>query len=334
MARVFLNPVTDDPADQMCTNRALAGLCETLATDTFLVRGSGLGNTAARMTSSSTHQRIWRLPKKLRRWLSFKGTNSGSGVPERGAQAPYEDAERQRKEAVSPPPGPATAASPNGSDFKLGGLFLLSQRLDVLTERLELLQERLNEAIATALSAKDSAASCPRPAKDPTFAPEPNPRAAGGDSRDPSPGGRLDPAGTLRPPRVPSGLDGLPRPSVMPEFTPTQSVVVGPVVSGTLPDLCLATLLGLFELERRSGVLAVHGERSLQLELRDGVVVNCQLDGVPTPAVQGVREAFRWRTGRFAFRRTQIAAETEPPLSVSALMLEAMRQNDEAARAS
>jgi hypothetical protein len=118
----------------------------------------------------------------------------------------------------------------------------------------------------------------------------------------------------------------------MPEFTPTQSVVVGPVVSGTLPDLCLATLLGLFELERRSGVLAVYGERSLQLELRDGVVVNCQLDGVTTPAVQGVREAFRWRTGRFAFRPTQIAAGTEAPLSVSALMLEAMRQNDEAAR--
>ena len=112
-------------------------------------------------------------------------------------------------------------------------------------------------------------------------------------------------------------------------------MVAGPIVSGAVPDLCLATLLSLFELERRVGVLTVHaGERSLQLELRDGVVVQCHLDGVPAPALQGVREAFRWRTGQFTFRRTEVAADTETPQPVSALMLEALRQNDEAARVS
>ena len=286
------------------------------------------------MTSSSTHQHIWQLPKKLRRWLSSGIGNSGSSVPEWGQQAPSKDAKGQPQKEAPVPTSPPTAYPSSDADFRSRGLFLLSQRLDVLTERLELLQERLNEAIASAFSRKESTTRGASPSMNPTIAPDPKPRAGGCDDRDPSLGSQLDPAGTLRPPRVPSGLDGLPRPSMMPDFAPTQSVVAGPIVSGTLPDLCLATLLGLFELERRSGVLAVHGERSLQLELQDGVVVSCQLDGAATPAVQGVREAFRWRTGRFAFRRTQIAAGTEPPLSVSALMLEAMRQNDEAARAS
>ena len=146
------------------------------------------------MTSSSTHQQIWQLPKKLRRWLSSGIGNSGSSVPEWGQQAPSKDAKGQPQKEAPVPTSPPTAYPSSDADFRSRGLFLLSQRLDVLTERLELLQERLNEAIASAFSRKESTTRGASPSMNPTFAPDPKPRAGGCENRDPSLGSQLDPA--------------------------------------------------------------------------------------------------------------------------------------------
>jgi hypothetical protein len=224
-------------------------------------------------------------------------------------------------------------------ESELRSVFLLSQRLDVLSERVELLHERLNSVLAAAKVSHGRADAGSMASSPAVASPGVSDRACSMPGRDAAPPGQSRSLGTLRPPPVPSGFGALrgqsALPSVMPDYAPAQSGVAGPIVSGTLPDLCLATLLGLFELERRTGVLTVQaGERSLQLELRDGVVMQCQLDGVPTAAVQGVREAFRWRSGQFAFRRTEVNTDVEAPQPVSALLLEALRQHDEAARAS
>ena len=71
----------------MCTNRGQRSGFQRCVTDAFLVRFWRLGDTAEGMTFSTTHQRIWQLPKKLRRWLSFGVGDAASGVPEWGKQA-------------------------------------------------------------------------------------------------------------------------------------------------------------------------------------------------------------------------------------------------------
>jgi hypothetical protein len=47
-----------------------------------------------------------------------------------------------------------------------------------------------------------------------------------------------------------------------------------------------------------------------------------------------VREAFGWALSTFSFQRDLDEDDTEPPQSVNALMLEAMRYLDEEVRAS
>jgi hypothetical protein len=172
---------------------------------------------------------------------------------------------------------------------------------------------------------------------------------------------RSEHEGTLRPPKLPQGL-GEPddptfntpafnsRPFSAPVEARQQSGyglrssndenlrksrndAAGPVLSGNIAGLSLASLFSLFEFERSSGSLTLqHGDRRLDLLLRGGRVIRCELDGVRTAATACVREAFAWSQSTFTFRRDPDQDEVEPPQSVNALMLDAMRFHDEELR--
>ncbi len=120
-----------------------------------------------------------------------------------------------------------------------------------------------------------------------------------------------------------------------PDTTTTlESYVDGPVVSGSLPELSLATLLSMFELERRTGCLSVEaatGEK-VRFDLYAGAIVACALDGESAEVVECLREALSWREGRFCFRHIDILPGAAPPHSIGSLLLEATRQYDEALR--
>jgi hypothetical protein len=107
----------------------------------------------------------------------------------------------------------------------------------------------------------------------------------------------------------------------------------GPVVTGTLPDLSLTTLLSMFELERRTGSLTVDASAGkLRLELYNGNVVSCFLDGQQADVVTCLRGALGWTEGRFCFRQTAVTAPEHQPRSMGSLLLEATHQYDEAIR--
>lgn len=106
-----------------------------------------------------------------------------------------------------------------------------------------------------------------------------------------------------------------------------------PSMSGSLSEMSVATLLSMFELEKRSGSLSIEGERhEVRFDLLDGAVVCGQVDDRSEDPLDVLRTAIAWRTGRFSFCPGPVATSDYPPRSVGALLLEASHQNDEAVR--
>ena len=142
----------------------------------------------------------------------------------------------------------------------------------------------------------------------------------------------------LRPPRVPTGFEGLDDTP----HTPAQHTHwdfpdggLGPRLTGTFQDLRLATLLEVLQQERRIGILMLlrAGERTLEVEVRHGNVTAVRLDGVEADGVAALREAFRWPSAEFVFLKSNHARPSDaPPRSIQGVMLEALQKNDEDAR--
>jgi hypothetical protein len=104
-------------------------------------------------------------------------------------------------------------------------------------------------------------------------------------------------------------------------------------MSGSLSEMSIATLLSMFELEKRSGCLSIEGERhQVRFDLLDGTVVGGHVDERAEDPLDALRTAIGWRTGKFSFCPGPVAASDYPPRSVGALLLEASHQNDEAVR--
>ena len=100
---------------------------------------------------------------------------------------------------------------------------------------------------------------------------------------------------------------------------------------GDLSNFPLASVLMMLEMERRTGTLEVvsgSNTRAL-LVLSSGLFASTELRGVAHPAIDVLREALSWRTGRFAFRPREVKSLPPPRGSVGALVLEVMRLEDE-----
>jgi hypothetical protein len=108
----------------------------------------------------------------------------------------------------------------------------------------------------------------------------------------------------------------------------------GTSLSGSIAELSLATILGMFELERRTGSLQVRGDDGavVRFELADGVLVGSYANEADVDAVEALRRALQWTQGRFWFRAGAVPANTGVAQSVGSLLLEATRRNDEAIR--
>lgn len=111
------------------------------------------------------------------------------------------------------------------------------------------------------------------------------------------------------------------------------STSVAAAIRGDLSAFPLASLLMMFEMERRSGVVDVvaqSGKRA-SLTLTDGLFASTSVGGAQRPALEVLREVLSWRAGRFSFgsRENGGGASSTPRASVGALVLEAMRLEDE-----
>jgi CheY-like chemotaxis protein len=100
---------------------------------------------------------------------------------------------------------------------------------------------------------------------------------------------------------------------------------------GDLSNFPLASVLMMLEMERRTGSLEVvsgSGKRAM-LVLSTGLFASTELGGEARPPLEVLRDVLAWRTGRFAFRPRDVGSLPPPRGSIGALVLEAMRLEDE-----
>jgi hypothetical protein len=103
---------------------------------------------------------------------------------------------------------------------------------------------------------------------------------------------------------------------------------------GNLAEVSLPTVLGMLELERRTGVLKVSADDGsvVSATLRDGALVGAKVQELDADPVDALREALRFKRGHFWFRQVGVEVALGPKASVGAVLLEATRRNDEALR--
>jgi CheY-like chemotaxis protein len=100
---------------------------------------------------------------------------------------------------------------------------------------------------------------------------------------------------------------------------------------GDLSNFPLASVLMMLEMERRTGSLDVTsgaGKRALFV-LNTGLFAHTELGGEARAPLEVLRDVLSWRTGRFAFRPRDVGSLPPPEGSIGALVLEAMRLEDE-----
>lgn len=112
---------------------------------------------------------------------------------------------------------------------------------------------------------------------------------------------------------------------------PPLSMSAFAALRGDLSSFPLASILMMLELERRSGtvdVVATSGKRAA-LTITEGLFANTEIDGATKSAIEVLREVLSWRAGFFAYLPKESATLPAPRASVGAIVLEAMRLEDE-----
>ncbi len=102
-------------------------------------------------------------------------------------------------------------------------------------------------------------------------------------------------------------------------------------IRGDLSMFPLASFLMMLEMERKSGIVEIvssSGTRAT-LTLTQGLFASTAIGGVPKPALEVLRAVLSWRAGRFAYIVRESPTTQTPRASVGALVLEAMRLEDE-----
>ncbi len=100
--------------------------------------------------------------------------------------------------------------------------------------------------------------------------------------------------------------------------------------SGDLSQLGLSALLTLLDLERKSGVLVLQGERTGRIFLRGGRVIAACFDGSALPrGVKVILELLTWSRGRFWFSALEVQMSDELDRTTTHLLMECTRLLDE-----
>ena len=101
-------------------------------------------------------------------------------------------------------------------------------------------------------------------------------------------------------------------------------------IEGNIAQMSVATVLTLLEMERRSGLLTVSRKESrCSLDLVSGCAIRGTMGGQDSQPLAVLREIIHWREGRFLFRPGSDGAVPNGRWSIGALLLEAVRLDDE-----
>jgi len=100
---------------------------------------------------------------------------------------------------------------------------------------------------------------------------------------------------------------------------------------GSVDDIALGTLLSLLEFERKTGVLVVTQEHELaRVFIASGKILKVETSSGEGSQKQRLMRLLDWRDGRFEFSPAEIGQRDEVGLSVTQLLLEHARVQDEA----
>jgi uncharacterized protein (TIGR02266 family) len=102
---------------------------------------------------------------------------------------------------------------------------------------------------------------------------------------------------------------------------------------GDLEQVSLPSLLAFLEMEKKTGVLFIVGERAARLYLHEGRPLRVEID----PALGAVQlemmlQLLDWSAGQFEFAIQDVACQDELKTSLTGLLLEHARRRDEAAQ--
>ena len=100
---------------------------------------------------------------------------------------------------------------------------------------------------------------------------------------------------------------------------------------GSVDDIALGTLLSLLEFERKTGILVVTHEHELaRVFIAGGKLLKVETTASEGTPKQRLMRLLDWRDGRFEFSPAEIGQRDELGLSVTQLLLEHARVQDEA----
>ena len=126
-----------------------------------------------------------------------------------------------------------------------------------------------------------------------------------------------------------------PQPDAEPliESEPESIMPGGHAIEGNIAQMSVATVLTLLEMERRSGELKVASElHRCTLEIVAGYAVGGTIDDSKVAPLAVLRDILRWKEGRFRFRPGSDGAVPTNRRSIGALLIEAVRLDDESSR--
>ena len=106
-----------------------------------------------------------------------------------------------------------------------------------------------------------------------------------------------------------------------------------PALRGSLVHFGLSSLLMVMELERMSGMMALHGPIGTgRLAIRKGHVIRARIEGVQANrGAHAIYDMLQWAKGTFEFEAGEVDGDDQIERSTSFLLMEAARLADERA---
>jgi hypothetical protein len=108
------------------------------------------------------------------------------------------------------------------------------------------------------------------------------------------------------------------------------------MLSGSLSEISIPTLLSLLDFERKSGILVLLGPRRLaaRLFVAEGRIVKVEAGDPDETPRERLMDVLDWTAGSFEFTSCEVIGSDEVGVGTSALLLEHARIRDEARESS
>ncbi|HKQ68221.1 MAG TPA: response regulator [Polyangiaceae bacterium] len=135
--------------------------------------------------------------------------------------------------------------------------------------------------------------------------------------------------------RVERVVARLKRPMRGAEAAPKSEVVIAQkTLRGDIEQVSLPSVLSFLELEKKTGILSLFGAHTAKIHIDAGRPLKVEIDGSsPTrTSRQRLEEVLDWSQGQFEFSTAQVACQDEVRSSLTSILLDHARVNDESAR--